>query len=458
MLNKVQTVIKLGLSKDSAALNDTRGYFFSNCILVHAETFATPQSSDFSGSVFFNCILNSKFKHERNITCSDCEFVDEPYVRFNDEIMRMNDFSNLDLECSQSENTTFYSSKFNNSNVSNSFFCSNTFFSCNFRKSNLKGVVFKDSSFSGCNFIDCEYDTQTTFDSCTFNTVFCTTDLVPHLPYGEDTKGVHILKPGFTLIGNKFARDLLLNDMSLESSEIRGAHLSGCVFNRVNLRSSNFSEGRLSSCCFKNSYLSNSKFSSCNFQLVIFENVELPNCEFKLMFFSGCTSISNSNFSGSIFDDCTFEGTESASRCSFKNCEFLEFLKFSRNTTFVDCDFTKSKIIECINAVEGAELLKCNFSYADLSRNKLLRYISFLESVFYEANLSNCSFSYCNMKSCDLRNANLSDSNFYGVSFLDSDLTGANFTNTDLAMSKYNSNTKGLSDSQKSKMIFVDQS
>lgn len=460
MLSKLDTALKLGLGKDAKSFSETRGSELVSCTVFYGEQLATPKSCDFSGSVFFDCILSSSFQHERNTVLIDCTFSDIPYIRVSNFQPVSIDMSNLDLEHFDLSDSRLKKVKFDASNMNFSKLSEGDFVDCSFTETELKGAQFVDCKFLRCSFIGCTFDVNTRFKNCKFEHIICTPDFEKYLPVGYSQLylgGSYIvLAPGVSF-NLKNLKDVSIRDISLRGANVSTTTFSNFKFTNVDMTNSVFNKASFDACTFNDVSLNGSQFTQIRFLSNLIKDSDVSLCildSFVFINTSGSSALVNVNFTGSTFKICRFQGPCTIEDCSFEKSKIEEDFNILANVQFKNCNFAEADLKYRVFASANTVFEDCDFTSADLSGN-MLTGCTFTDCVFVNCDISVSQLDYCDLTGCDFKSSKLKGSSIRYASLIDADLTDADLTGVDFYSTKYNSNTKGLTEDQKSKMVFV---
>ena len=362
-----------------------------------------------------------------------------------------------------------------------------------FTDCNLEGCSFESSKFTKylvkCNMLRVNLSsvdlTKTQINESNFSDATVTNTVFPQNLTGCNFTGVAFMG---NLANRNFTNSILNHanflDATIDSSNFKGAKVSGCRFPKllskvilagVDLSSLDLSECRFDACDFTGCKLQNTilppSLAGCNFSKTNFMGKNLKKTHLDGANFTSCNfhgaklpeEMTNVNFtkvkmrqqdfSGKSLAQCTFTGAK-VNGSKFSKCKLLQC---TLPSAMEKCDFTGADLyswteamnhsleaismkgsIFCSSNLKGVKLPKdlseCTFSNTDWSD------ISFANNIMKQAN-----FSGCELKSQQLPKDLVScifertvfQGDFGGYDFSGCDLSGADFTKANVSGAKF---------------------
>jgi uncharacterized protein YjbI with pentapeptide repeats len=430
---------------------DLRGSFISFKVLDLSEL----KDVDFSGCVFYKCVVGNPLEDEDIVQLNDIESVQE----FNSNARLVNHFRNLsfghftrDLRYAVLD----YLSVKGRNNIYRSFnmdhaslrlirlkllsFYHSSFKNCDFQTALLEGMTFENCSLSGssfdfaeiyyCEFIECDL-TNSSFSN--HNERFART-----LIQESSFKGSSLIDVDLKDIGSLetvVVKNVLFTDESRkEELEKRGAIWigKGMQLNQVldaridipkftienrDLSNSSIKNLKIGECVFKNVDFSGTHFYACAFEShrVAFENCDFRNCTFSFCAINNY--FTNCNFEGSLFEGC--DGNFGLFKhSSLKDVSFIQTNMFFKYT---DSNEREKLEFNGLGAYLGPEIKIYEGEKLDD-----LGHIDLSGVSFEGATLFGVSFMETDLRNVNFKNANLQESNFSSANLEGANLEGAN--------------------------------
>lgn len=291
-----------------------------------------------------------------------------------------------------------------------------TFFTaCGFRGAEIQGWEWKDCQadkfLKSCDFSDSTWEDMELMKADLTNTAFSNAVMIGTKIENSILKGT--LFKGSKLIDVQFIHCIQFEQTSFESANLFGAvfeycnmELSNlyqvdagnttikyCNMNNCDCAEANFRWGDFNSVSFQwsrlyDATLSGAKINDCHCEYALADHMEFTYAFCEKDYFS-CSSMMESNFSGTIFKYCDFNGSNLsgsiATKTTFSNC-ILSQADFS-NIRFLNAVFQEEEIESC-------DFSKCKFE------KTIFQKIVFSRCIFNHTFFSNCTFENVEFKNC----------------------------------------------------------
>ena len=238
------------------------------------------------------------------------------------------------------------------------------------------------------------------------------------------------------------------SEEDLTAVDFSGLNLQGVNFQQADLTNASFNQTRLDQCDFSLAILSKSSFQQCYGVSCQFVMSDLVAANFQNARFD------QSDFSGCIADEANFNGAQAhqlvMKEASVSNATLQGFA--APGADLSACDFSYSDLSEANlsqskmaeASIEGCSAPNINLMLADLTQLKASEGLNaaggnFCQiiapaSIWEEANLSGCNFTYSQMQGATLNKANLQQADISAGDFKLGKFMGADLTSTKAVM------------------------
>ena len=164
------------------------------------------------------------------------------------------------------------------------------------------------------------------------------------------------------------------------------------------------------------------------------EGVDFMESRFERCLFHVPT-IRSADFSGSVFENCTFEPTRFSS-CKLANTRFhgcaLFDVQQKKGCTFAFCDIQAAEAVKCNFATSSFErcdlynvrAVECSFRGAQFHGSTFTKALS-KRSALTKAAFDKCNFSFADLSGLQLQSCEFLSCKFSEASFIDTDLSHA---------------------------------
>lgn len=348
------------------------------------------QNSSFGSGIFCGCgITDSIF--------NACEFDNSVY---DNTAITHSTFSKSSFKCVQWKNNSLVSdcifhnsvihdwTAYNSFSLENCDFTNSIWSKTNIANWSLRGSVFTAADLSDIKIIDSDL-TSTSFTSGLLPNALINNSVFTSANFGQASIfRASICNSNFS--SANMDRVLAIN-----------AHLTNCDFSECSMAGGDFSSAIIKKCNFKATRLYDASFTKANiengiWQYILADHLQITSALCKNVEFD-YGSLSDSNFSGTVFIDCSFVGSDisnaTAINTRFENCKL--------NYT----DFSNSRIVFSKFESQSGKMIiaMCNFT------NCIFENTVFKNVVFCNCRFENTVFMNCTKYSAQKRPLRIKD-------------------------------------------------